>query len=339
MKRPLSAYLHSSFLHKLLGIIFLLAFTVILLIYLFSNIIFFNPHRHLIFFLITVVLILFFLAGFFILQVIKPVHELERGVRELSQGNLDVVLKVTGRDEIGRISATFNQMTVQLRKMIQARDQLLLDVSHELRTPITRARIALEMMDDSPGKISVLDDLREMEIMITEILETERLRNSNNHLTLSEISVKDLVQECTSAFRIHEGNIRVHAISEAISFRVDRIKIGIVLKNLLDNALKYSAEAIKPVEVSVIDQPDQLIIQIEDFGPGIPEDKKDLLFEPFYRVDTSRSRKTGGYGLGLHLSKKIMEAHEAEIRLVNKTGKETGLIAEMIFTKQNLQTA
>jgi signal transduction histidine kinase len=334
MKYPIHKLIHNSFLHKLLGIIILLALIVILLIYLFSNLIFLDARHHLIFFLIILILIVFSLAGVFIHLVISPIHELERGVEELSKGNLDVVLKVKSKDEIGKVANAFNLMTVELKKMIKARDQLLLDVSHELRSPITRAKIALEMMPISKEKDSVMEDMREMEAMISELLETERLKSGNTPLEIQIIKVKDLISDVVSGFWPQCDKIKVHEISDKIMISVDKQKMGIVIKNLIENALKYSGNTIQPVEINVIDQSDKIIIQVEDFGPGIPEDKIGLLFEAFYRVDTSRSRKTGGYGLGLHLAKKIMDAHVAKIQLINKQGPgtTTGIIAELQFS-------
>ena len=335
MKKLIQRLLFNSFLHKLMGIIILLAATVILLISLFLNIIFLDATHHLIFFLLALVAIVFTLAAFFIRLVIRPIHELDRGVKEISQGNLSVELHVKSRDEIGKIANAFNRMTVELRKMIKARDQLLLDVSHELRSPITRAKLALEIMPDSKEKDSVLDDLREMEIMITELLESERLNNGNSPLDIQNISVKDLITNSISGFWPDKEKIKVHEISENLFINVDKHKMGIVLKNLIENALKYSENSSNPIEINVIDKPDEIIIQVEDFGSGIPDDKIDLLFEPFYRVDTSRSRKTGGYGLGLHLSKKIMDAHNADIKLINKKDSKLGrgIIAELHFSK------
>jgi signal transduction histidine kinase len=335
MQKRFIKYIHNSFLHKLLGIIFLLAACVLLLIYFFSNIIFLNAQHHFIFFLMITVVIVFTFAAFIMHQVIKPIHELERGVKELTKGNLNVELKVASKDEIGKIASAFNQMTVELRKMIKAREQLLLDVSHELRSPITRAKLALEIMIDSKEKDSVLEDLREMEIMITELLETERLKNGNSALDIQKIRIKDLIANTISRFWPHKEKIRVYDISDNLFINADMLKISIVLKNLIENALKYSENSNQPIEINVVDLSDEILIQIEDFGQGIPDDKIDLLFEPFYRVDASRSRKTGGYGLGLHLAKKIMEAHGSTINLNNKRNihQSSGVIAELHFFK------
>ncbi|MDF1550759.1 MAG: ATP-binding protein, partial [Bacteroidales bacterium] len=284
----------NSFIHKLLGIIILLAASVILTIYLFSNIIFLDAEHHLIFFLMVVLVILFSLAAFFIHRVIAPIHEIDRGVKEISKGNLDVVLSVPREDELGKVATAFNNMTVELKKMIKSREQLLLDVSHELRTPITRAKIALEIMQDSSEKDSVIEDLREMEIMISELLETERLKSGKASLNLVKTNVKHLLQGIVSNFMNFNNRLKLHPVSPQLYISVDQAKIITVLKNIIENALKYSEESAKPVEINVIDKESSVIIQVEDYGHGIPQDKMDLLFEPFYRVDNSRSRKTGG---------------------------------------------
>jgi len=335
MKHSMFKIRFNSFIHKLLGIIALLAISVIVTIYLFSSIIFLNTQSHIIFFLICVLVILFSLASFFIHRVIAPIHELDRGVREISKGNLDVELVVPRKDELGKVATAFNKMTVELRKMIKAREQLLLDVSHELRTPITRAKLALEIMPDSSEKESVIDDMREMEIMISELLQTEQLKSGKANLNMTKTNVKKLLEGVVLSFAHYKNRLKLHPVSEKLSLSIDQAKIITVLKNITENALKYSEEAEKPVEISVIDKNETIIIQIEDHGIGIPSDKIDLLFEPFYRVDNSRSKKTGGYGLGLHMAKKIMEAHNADIRLINKTTNATsrGIIAELIFQK------
>jgi signal transduction histidine kinase len=98
----------------------------------------------------------------------------------------------------------------------------------------------------------------------------------------------------------------------------DKILIQTVLRNLIDNSLKYSAISDKAIEISVIHRYEVIIMQVEDYGQGIPIDKLPFIFKPFYRFDGSRSKKTGGYGLGLHLCKQIMDLHEAKIEVNSK---------------------
>lgn len=328
----------NSFINKLIGIIILLAFCVILTIYLFSNIIFLDAKHHFIFLIMVILIVLFSLAVFFIHRVVAPVHELDRGVHEISKGNFDVKLHVPRKDELGKVANAFNNMAVELKKMIRAREQLLLDVSHELRTPITRTKLALEFMPDSPEKESIAEDMREMEIMINELLETARLKNGETALSLSSIKVKALLEDTIVGFSHSKERLKLNPVAGHLSIIADESKIKTAVKNITENALKYSADSEQPVEISVIDSPDSIIIRIEDFGIGIPSEKIDLLFEPFYRVDNSRSKKTGGFGLGLHMVKKIMEAHGAKILFTNKESKnETGIVVDLLFYKENNQ--
>jgi signal transduction histidine kinase len=226
-------------------------------------------------------------------------------------------------------------MTSEIKKMILAREQLLLNVSHELRTPITRARLALEMLPDSSEKESISGDLKEMETMVTEILESERLKNGMRVLHISQVRVGDMLRKVLKNYRHEKSRIILFPVSESLIVNADENLIEIVLRNIIDNSLKYSAPENKPIEISVIHSSQAITIQIEDHGKGIPEEMLPFVFEPFYRVDQSRSRKTGGYGLGLHLCKQIMDRHDAEIEIVNKLN-EPGIKASLHFRLENL---
>lgn len=289
-------------------------------------------HIHLAITLIILVIVGSMVASHIIRGILKPLSKLNEAVDKISQGNLDQQIPVITNDEIGTLTEAFNHMTEDIKKMIAAREQLLLDVSHELRSPITRAKLALEMMPDTAEKESLAGDLKEMEIMITEILESERLKNGIIKLNLTSLKVADLLQKLMENYQRESGRIVFLPVASYITITADETLIMTVLRNLIDNSLKYSCSDSKPVEISVIKGNEKVTIQIEDDGPGIPEDKLPYIFEPFYRVDQSRSRKTGGYGLGLHLCKRIMDLHGAEIGLKNKT-EQQGVITTLIFNK------
>ncbi|MBI5540212.1 MAG: HAMP domain-containing histidine kinase [Bacteroidia bacterium] len=253
-------------------------------------------------------------------------------VNEIRKGNLDKKVSVKGHDEFSKLAEAFNSMTAELKKMIQAREQLLLDVSHELRTPLTRSKLALEMMPDSKEKNSVIEDVKEVELMITDILETARLKNNKITLDIKDVLINDLIKNTISLFENEKNRININPVSESLFIKADEGRIITVLRNIIENSLKYSSLENKPIEVSVIDRIEEIIIQIEDYGHGIPEEKLPFVFEPFYRVDDSRSKKSGGYGLGLHLCKRIMEAHGAEITINNKSD-NNGIIVCLSFRK------
>jgi len=290
----------------------------------------FYAHVHLAITLIILIIVGSLVASHIIRGILKPLSKLNEAVEKIGQGNLDQQIKVTTNDEIGTLTEAFNQMASDIKKMIIAREQLLLDVSHELRSPITRAKLALEMMPGNPEKESIAGDLKEMETMITEILESERLKNGVIKPSLLPVTVETLLQRLVENYHRENRRIMLFPVASDVTIMADETLINTVLRNLIDNSLKYSSIESKPLEISVILHKSDVTIQIEDDGPGIPEDKLPFVFEPFYRTDQSRSRKTGGYGLGLHLCKRIMDLHGASINLKNKQD-GTGIIVTLNF--------
>lgn len=328
-----------SILYKIFGVILIFTISVIFVVLAFWGMVEGQPnptyaHLHLMITVIILIVAVSIVASFFIKRILKPLSILNKAVEEVGKGNLDQTIQINSHDELGKLAIAFNQMTSDLKKMMLARDQLLLDVSHELRTPITRAKLALEMMPNSSEKESLVGDLKEIEIMITEMLESERLKNGTITPNLAQIKVVDLLNKLMGNYYREKNRIVLFPIAVGLIINIDETLVITVLRNLIDNSLKYSSIQTKPVEVSVIRHNQSIVIQIEDFGQGIPEDKLPYVFEPFYRVDQSRSRNTGGYGLGLHLCKRIMDLHGAKIKLQNKTDSR-GLIVSLTFKYNN----
>jgi signal transduction histidine kinase len=328
-------FISGSVVLKLTLVLILLAIAVIILVYSFSGLIMSAKidqkiHHYFLLILIALVIIAFIIASIAIHRYLNPIKLLTTAVNEIKNGNLDKKVSVKGHDEFSRLAEAFNAMTSELKNMILAREQLLLDVSHELRTPITRSRLALEMMPDSKEKLSVIDDLREMEVMVTDILETARLNNGTISLDLKDVKVYELINKAISSFENEKDRLLINPISDQLLIKVDEDRINTVLRNIIENSLKYSPADKRQIEISIIDRRDTVSILIEDFGHGIPEDKLPFVFEPFFRADDSRSKKTGGYGLGLHLCKRIMEAHGAEISIRNKPS-AAGIVVSLGF--------
>ena len=268
---------------------------------------------------------------FVIRWLLGPIRELHHGVRQLTSGNLDYQTQTRRKDELGELIRSFNLMAKRIREMIHAREHLLLDVSHELRSPLTRTKVTLEMMDDSPDKQDLSDDIHEMETMISEILESARLKSEYGGLNLQEIDIIALLRNVSEEFSKLQPGIKVVTSPEQVALQLDPERIKILLKNIFANAIKYSDSNSYPVEVSVREKTDEVIIEVQDFGSGIPEKELPYIFEPFYRVDKSRSKETGGYGLGMSMSKKIMEAHGGIIEISSKL--EIGTTVFLKFRK------
>lgn len=323
-----------SILIKIFAVIITFASSLILFIWAAWGVILNKPnqfyaHIHFMITLIILVIVGSLVASILIRIIMKPLSVLNEAVKKVEKGDLDQYIKIESKDEFGALADAFNSMTASLKKMILSRDQLLSDVSHELRTPITRAWLALEMMKDSPEKESLAGDLKEMEAMITGILESERLKSGNAHARFAPVKVAALLEKLAENYRSLPGRLLFLPVSDEAIIQADETLITTVLRNVIDNALKYSPIE-RPIEISVIHTVNQSRIEIEDFGKGIPEEDLPYVFEPFYRADHSRSRKTGGYGLGLHLCKRIMDLHNGEIRLQNKA-RDSGLKVILTF--------
>ena len=273
---------------------------------------------------LIVLLTCILLFGYVVIRwILKPVMWLNDGVRQVSSGNFDYRMPVKRLDEFGTLAQAFNSMTGRIREMLHARERLLLDVSHELRSPITRIKVALEFMPDSVATQGIQADIHDMEVMISEILETQRLGSPYGHLNLEETDLASLIQEVVVERAHSTPTVVFDNVEPGITAAVDRTRLKTVFKNVVDNALKYSDPAGRPVRIAILKRIGHIVVQVRDTGCGIPAEDIPHVFEPFYRVDKSRSRHTGGYGLGLSICKIIMEAHKGGITVESEPGRGT----------------
>jgi signal transduction histidine kinase len=249
-------------------------------------------------------------------RLLRPLRALGEGVTRLSAGELDVVLPAPGRDEFGVLTNTFNEMVGRVRNMIRARDQLLLDVSHELRSPLTRLRVAIELLPDERHRAAMAGDVAEMEAMIAELLELERLRDGRG-LQIARTDLAEIVREVVDA----KPGVRIVSLPREIPIDADAEKLRIVLRNLVENAIKYSLPDSNPVEISGAYDDQSIVLRVTDDGPGVPDEDRATLFDPFFRVNRSRTKSPAGYGLGLSICKRIVEAHHGRITMQNNPGR------------------
>lgn len=262
---------------------------------------------------------------------LRPVASLSDGMTRISGGDLDVSLPVFGQDEFAQLTTGFNAMVSRVKQMILARDQLLLDVSHELRSPLTRMKVALALLSDDADKAGISSDLNEMETMIAELLELERLRSSNGLRRVHQDLVP-ILQEVARSFEGRLPGIRVGTNSKPVLLSIDGDRIRSVVRNLLENAFKYSLSDSRPIDLSVRQDDGTVTLRVRDDGVGIPESQMSNIFEPFFRVDPSRSKKSGGYGLGLSICKRITEAHGGTIEAQNNPRRGASFIVKFQVT-------
>jgi len=269
---------------------------------------------------ITLMIILVYAA---LRLILRPIGTLHEAVQNIKEGDLSTEITTDRRDELGELITSFNKMRIRIDEMIKARDKLLLDVSHELRSPLTRILVSLEMVEDCEEKEDLLADIREMETMVTELLESARIQSKYGGVDLEKENLSMIINKVCQKFSDQKPGIRLHSLPKEIFLQLDSERIKTLFKNIISNALKYSDPDGQPVEISVDNTDSEVIVTIKDYGHGIPKGELPFIFEPFYRVDKSRSKKTGGYGLGMNLSKKIIEAHNGTIEIKSEPGKGT----------------
>jgi signal transduction histidine kinase len=267
-------------------------------------------------------------AYFLIRRVLGPLRTLKTGVEALGAGKLDHRVPGKGHDEFQDLAEAFNTMAKRLSDLLNTKEQLLLDVSHELRSPLTRLKVQLEFLEDEETRKALGAEVTEMENMVSAILEQAKLRNTAASLALERIDLAALARSVAADFsnglpKVVCGDLpRVHVPG-------DREKMKMVLRNLLDNAVKNTPDDGEPVMISVDRSDDEAVIAVEDKGIGIPGKALPHLFEPFYRTDASRSRKTGGYGLGLSLCKAIVDAHRGCIDISSEVKRGTRVVVTL----------
>jgi signal transduction histidine kinase len=209
-------------------------------------------------------------------------------------------------------------------RMLQAQRSLLLAISHELRSPLTRARLNTELLpetdDTLPQRQALQRDLGEMGQLITDLLESERLSGPRAGLHREPTDLPALAREVLAELasaRPEAADVVVRADGVLPAVALDRTRMRLLLRNLIDNALRHNASAAGPVQVALALEGGRLRLTVRDHGPGVPEDVIPQLGQPFYRPDSARTRHAGGVGLGLNLCRLVAQAHGGTLRIRN----------------------
>ncbi len=248
----------------------------------------------------------------------KPIRAIRAGAAHIGRGNFDHRLNNIRHDELGDLASDINQLADDVQHMLDAKRALLLGISHELRTPLSRMRLQLEFLDNEDDREALKVEIVEMEKIVVSLLEAEKLSTRHAKLNRSRINVSHLVEDLISDFFDRERErIVVHIPSGELEANIDDARIALLLKNLVANALRYVPDVGGRVEVSVSQDGDELVLKVEDNGPGMSSGQAEHIGEPFYRGDPSRTRDTGGTGLGLYLAFMVAKAHGGFLRLSN----------------------
>ena len=240
----------------------------------------------------------------------RPLKALADAADELGRNIGRPPMPEKGPAEVMRAARAFNTMQQRLASYIRERTATLAAMSHDLKTPVSRLRLRAELLEDSEVKKKIAQDLEEMESMIQGTLEF--MRGGESAEKARPLDVKALLESLQADAQITGAEVAIEgAPSRPFTGRPQALKR--CLGNLLDNALKYGKSALLLVD----DAPEHLTIRVRDRGPGIPEPELERVFEPFHRLEGSRSRDTGGTGLGLSIARQIAQLHGGSLSLHN----------------------
>lgn len=250
----------------------------------------------------------------------RPMLGLAAAAEQMGRGEEVAELAVRGPVEVQRSAAAFNEMRARLDRFISDRTKMLAAISHDLRTPITSLRLRAELVEDEEARTKLVETIEEMQQMVEATLDFVRAdagRETTQPTDLRAliVTVADVLAELGHRVEVREGPAPIIAARPMMLRRA--------LRNLMENAVRYGDVARVDIVAGGPDADIQVLI--EDEGPGLPEADLEAMFEPFVRGERSRSRETGGVGLGLAIARTIVRRHGGDVRLENRA--EGGLRA------------
>ena len=271
--------------------------------------------------------LILFLNYFMVNKMLNPVRLLKQGAERIRQGDLSYRVKSNLQDELGELTESINHMADSLQSMLEAKRQLLMAISHELRTPITKAKLRMEFMPESDEKDQLKEDINEIDLLISDLLEAERLNNDHSALVSERVLLANFIRSIAESFKSNNCEIEIDIPVNDLEFEIDKLRIRLLITNLLNNAVRHGKGNLINVRVSF--SGDRGIIEVKDNGEGISEEHITQITEPFYRADSARQRNTGGFGLGLYLCRLIAQAHGGEMIIVSQEGQGTQITVNL----------
>ncbi len=270
--------------------------------------------------LVVTMALVFITALWAVRWLTRPLKRLAKAAEALGRDIERPPLRETGSAEMVSAARAFNAMQGQIQKYIADRESLFSAISHDLKTPITRLRLRAEMLEDASQRDKFVQDLGELETMVQGALQC--MKDTAIHENKVFVSLPGLLQQLCDDANLTATRVSLDA--EAIApYWGKPIALKRAITNVLDNALFYGQRA----EISLCEYGGSVYLRVRDFGPGIPPSAIEKVFEPYVRLERSRSRHTGGSGLGLSIVKNVVQAHEGHVHLSNHP--QGGLIVEL----------
>jgi len=259
-------------------------------------------------------------AALLVRRITGPMRELAAAAEKIGRGEAIDPVPAKGPSEIRTTVEAFNVMQERLSRFVRDRTRMVAAISHDLRTPITSLRLRAEFIEDADLKRDVVRTLDEMQAMADATLAFAREEGAGE--ATRSVDVAALIDGFVEDMRGLGKDVSYEG-PERLVWRCRPVSLKRALANLVENAVRYAGAA----RIGLAEEAGELRITVEDDGPGIPATHLEEVFEPFVRVETSRSRETGGVGLGLSIARSIVRAHGGELTLTNR---QTGGLAATI---------
>jgi signal transduction histidine kinase len=261
----------------------------------------------------VMLLMVFILVWLVVRMTVRPLTRLAGAARGLGEDLGRPPLPEDGPAEVREAAQAFNAMQQRIRGGIEERERFLAAVSHDLKTPVTRLRLRSELLEDPGLRERFVRDLDEMQDMLGSALDF--LQGKATHEAVKPLDLTALVESMVDDYADLGQAVSLHA-PEALRITGRPQALRRAIGNLVENALKYGGQA--AIEISQEDG--SLRIAVDDEGPGLPDTELEKVFEPFYRIESSRSRDTGGVGLGLAIVRQVARGHGGDVVLENRAG-------------------
>ena len=241
-----------------------------------------------------------------------PLGLFAQAAEQLGRDPRAPALELSGPAEIGRAAAAFNQMQDRLRRYVEHRTDMVGAMAHDLRTPLARIRFKIEALPPA-AKEPIARDIAQMEQMISAALVF--VREASQHRPRELLDLSSVLQCVVDSAALMDADVRIVS-AEPLVVQADGLALERLFSNLIDNAVKYGRRA----RVKVYRDGQSAVVDVVDSGRGVPATELERVFEPFYRVEPSRSPETGGMGLGLSVARSVARAHGGDIELINGRG-------------------
>jgi two-component system sensor histidine kinase CpxA len=252
----------------------------------------------------------------------SPVRQLQRAVDCFGRGELNVRAEGSRRDELGQLARTFNLMADRIQTLLTAERRLLLDISHELRSPLARLSVAVELArtNKNPADLDrIQKEADRLNTLIGELLQVTRAEGDPSKRVVEPLSltqvVREIVDDTSIEARPKDCELVLHAQADVL-LDGDAELLRRAIENVVRNAIRYAPQG-SPIEIDLNENGESAVIRVRDFGPGVPGNAIERIFDPFYRVDSDRNRASGGTGLGLAIARRAVQLHGGVIRATN----------------------